>query len=313
MKSWLAISLGMGIIMTGCATTNVGAPKGAIQVIGHRGASAYAPENTLASFRMAQDLGADWFELDVHLTKDGQVIVIHDDKVDRTTNGHGAVRDLTMDQLRALDAGSKKNATFAGEKLPTLAEALDLARSRSGLYLEIKDDDDDAALMAQILRDTEGQTRPSDGTLRNMMKRIVDSGTRNLELTRKTIALIRSHHMTRRVVVQSFSPIVCAIMLAEAPEIRTEFLGAKSEKHPDFWQNFMRFGALLPVAGMNISEDAASEAEIRAFHDAGRTVAVWTVDDETAMRRLASWGVDAIISNRPDVALRVLKEMGKHP
>lgn len=311
MKSWLVAILGIAI-MTGCATGKAGAPKGAIQVIGHRGAAAYAPENTLASFQLAQEMGADWFELDVHLTEDGQVLVIHDEKVDRTTNGHGNVRDMTLAELRTLDAGSKKDPKYAGEKLPTLAEALDLAKAKSGMYLEIKNDGDDTDLMAKILNDAAGQTHGSDGLLRDMMKRIEDSGTRNLELTRKTIALVRERHMARRVVVQSFSPIVCAVMVAEAPEIRTEFLGAQSEKHPEYWENYLRWGALLPVKGMNVSHESITEEQMQAFHKAGRTVAVWTVDDEETMRRLVGWGVDGIISNRPDVVLRVVREVGKH-
>jgi glycerophosphoryl diester phosphodiesterase len=180
------------------------------------------------------------------------------------------------------------------------------------VYLEIKNDDDDTDLMAKILCDAEGQVHGSDGLLRDMMRRIEDSGTRNLELTRKTITLIREHRMARRVIVQSFSPIVCAIMLAEAPEIRTEYLGAEMEKHPEYWENYMRWAALLPVAGMNVNHESITEERMKAFHKAGRTVAVWTVDDEAIMRRLVGWGVDGIISNRPDVALRVVKEMGKH-
>ncbi|MBI5090892.1 MAG: hypothetical protein HZB26_00435 [Candidatus Hydrogenedentes bacterium] len=311
MKRWTCVVMGI-LMMGGCETFKAGAPKGAIQVIGHRGASAYAPENTLASFRLAQELGADWFELDVHLSKDGEVVVIHDGDVDRTTTGRGNVRDLTLAQLKAMDAGSKKNPKYAGEPLPTLAEALDLARGKCGVYIEIKDDDDDDDLMAKILRDAEGQERGSDGLLRTMMKRIQDSGTRNLELTRKTIALVRERRMGRGVVLQSFSPIVCAVALAEAPELRTEFLGAQSDKHPEYWNAYMRWAALLPVAGMNVSDDSLTEERLKQFHHAKRTVAVWTVDDEADMRKLAGWGVDGIISNRPDALLRVLKEMGKH-
>jgi glycerophosphoryl diester phosphodiesterase len=74
----------------------------------------------------------------------------------------------------------------------------------------------------------------------------------------------------------------------------------------------MRWAALLPVAGMNVNHESITEERMKAFHKAGRTVAVWTVDDEAIMRRLVGWGVDGIISNRPDVALRVVKEMGKH-
>jgi glycerophosphoryl diester phosphodiesterase len=92
------------------------------QVIAHRGGRALAPENTLKAFQNAIALGVDWLELDVQRTQDGALVVIHDDTVDRTTNGTGAVRDLTLDQIRALDAGE-------GEKVPTFEEVLQLAKS----------------------------------------------------------------------------------------------------------------------------------------------------------------------------------------
>ncbi len=93
-----------------------------LQVFAHRGGLAYAPENTLAAFRNAIRQGVDWLEFDVQMTKDGELVVIHDETVDRTTNGTGAVRDLTLQQIRSLDAGQ-------GEKVPTFAEVLDLAKA----------------------------------------------------------------------------------------------------------------------------------------------------------------------------------------
>lgn len=98
--------------------------RGRVWVVGHRGAMGYCPENTLTSFERAVALGADWIELDVHITRDGGLAVIHDDTVDRTTNGHGFVRDLTIAELKALDAGN-------GERVPLLAEVLDWARTRN--------------------------------------------------------------------------------------------------------------------------------------------------------------------------------------
>lgn len=101
---------------------------------GHRGASGYSPENTLASFNKAIELGADMVELDVHRCKTGEIIVMHDDTVDRTTNGHGRIADLTLDELRALDAGK-------GEKVSTLEEVLDAINHRVGVVVELKEGD----------------------------------------------------------------------------------------------------------------------------------------------------------------------------
>jgi glycerophosphoryl diester phosphodiesterase len=106
--------------------------RGRVWIVGHRGAMGYCPENTLVSFERGLELGADWIELDVHLSSDGALIVIHDETLDRTTNGHGLVRDHTLQQLRALDAGN-------GQRLLTLEEVLDWAHQRNTvLDIEIK-------------------------------------------------------------------------------------------------------------------------------------------------------------------------------
>ncbi len=103
-------------------------------VIGHRGAAARSPENTLASFSKAMSLGADMVELDVHLSKDRELVVIHDDAVDRTTNGSGLVADLPLSQLKALNAGG-------GERIPTLPEVMELLGGRCGINIELKGPD----------------------------------------------------------------------------------------------------------------------------------------------------------------------------
>ena len=106
--------------------------------IAHRGASAYAPENTLATFDKALDLGAGNVEFDVHFSADGHVVVIHDDTVDRTTNGAGAVASLSLKQLKRLDAGSWFAAQFSGERIPTLEELLERYKSRLHFHIEVK-------------------------------------------------------------------------------------------------------------------------------------------------------------------------------
>ena len=110
-------------------------------IYAHRGASGYAPENTLEAFRLAMDMGADGFELDVHMNLDGELVVIHDESVDRTTNGTGLVRDLTLAQLKALDASNHMPA-YQGAKIPTLAEVFALVRhTRHIVNVEIKTDE----------------------------------------------------------------------------------------------------------------------------------------------------------------------------
>jgi glycerophosphoryl diester phosphodiesterase len=99
--------------------------------VAHRGASAYEPENTLRSFRRAIELGADMSELDLHLSKDGSLIVMHNYTVDQTTDGHGAITDMTLEQIKRLDAGR-------GEQVPVLQEVIELVRGRNGLYIELK-------------------------------------------------------------------------------------------------------------------------------------------------------------------------------
>ncbi len=110
-----------------------------IWVIAHRGASRVAPENTMAAFRRAIDLGAGYIETDIQLSSDGQFVCMHDTSLERTTSGAGDVNQHTLAELRALDAGVKFDAGFAGERIPALEELLVLAREKSiGLYLEAK-------------------------------------------------------------------------------------------------------------------------------------------------------------------------------
>src|ERR1043166_3256151 len=113
--------------------------RGRIWVVGHRGAMGHCPENTMASFERGLELGADWIELDVHLTRDGGLAVMHDETVDRTTGGHGRVQDYTLAERKRLDAGAWFGPAYAGQRVPTLDEVLDWARGRDAILdIEIK-------------------------------------------------------------------------------------------------------------------------------------------------------------------------------
>jgi glycerophosphoryl diester phosphodiesterase len=116
------------------------AARARVQVLAHRGASAYAPENTLSAFRLAIEQHADWLELDVQQTKDGRLVVFHDLRMERTTNGFGPLRDLSLEQVQQLDAGSWYGSEFAGERVPTFEEVVALAReSGIRIFPEVKD------------------------------------------------------------------------------------------------------------------------------------------------------------------------------
>ena len=106
--------------------------------VAHRGASSYAPENTFAAFNKALELGASHVELDVHFSRDGHIVVIHDDTLDRTTDGSGAVADKTLVELRSLDAGSWFGPAYSGERIRTLAEIFEQYKGRLYFHVEIK-------------------------------------------------------------------------------------------------------------------------------------------------------------------------------
>jgi glycerophosphoryl diester phosphodiesterase len=114
-------------------------------IVGHRGAAGYEPENTLRSFEKAIEIGVDWVEMDVRRTADGHLVVIHDDTVDRTTNGHGRVGEMSLADLKKLDAGK-------GEKIPTLQEAIDLAKGKVKVIIEIKEQGTEADVVGAVER-----------------------------------------------------------------------------------------------------------------------------------------------------------------
>ncbi|MCH7960100.1 MAG: hypothetical protein IID08_08215 [Candidatus Hydrogenedentes bacterium] len=283
-----------------------------VEVIAHRGASAYAPENTLAAFGLAHEMGADWFELDCTLTRDGAIIVIHDDTVDRTTDGTGTVAELSLAYLKQLDAGTWKDPKFAGEPLPTLDESLTFAKDRIGVFIEIKDSADDTEIKRQILARAKTADLGSPAWRAEMAHLIAASGSRNYELTLKTIETVRALGMEDRVVIQSFSPIVCAVALAEAPEIRTEFLGEDTRESPENWDQVIEWVTVLDPPGFNPNKRAMMlhRAKIGSIRDQGKSIRVWTIDGRRDMIQFGEWGVSGLITNRPDFCLSVLQENG---
>ena len=181
-------------------------------IIAHRGASAYAPENTLAAFDKALDLGAADVEFDVHFSADGQVVVIHDDTVDRTTNGSGAVAALTLAQLKSLDAGSWFAAQFSEERIPTLVELLERYKERLHFHIEVKG--------------------------------------RAEHLSEKTIDLVRDHGWLDSVTITSFQKERLEEARAYAPEIPAGWLAREVDESMIEQARRLGLAMICPHAGI---------------------------------------------------------------
>ena len=246
-------------------------PDGSTRVIAHRGFSGEAPENTTAAFRRAIEVGADMIELDVLLSRDGELVVIHDDTLDRTTDGSGRVADHTLEELSRLDAGSWFAPEFAGERIPTLEEVLRLAHGRILVNIEIK---------------TEAVTGEAEGG-------VVD----------KTLALVERLGMRDRIVISSFDPRALAHARALDPTIATASLRSSRHHAESSPAEVMES---VGSQAFNLSRNEVSREVVEACHALGRPVAVYTVNEESEMRRLVELGVDALFTDHPDRLLHLL-------
>jgi glycerophosphoryl diester phosphodiesterase len=237
--------------------------------IAHRGASAVAPQNTLAAFEKAAELGADAIELDVHLSADGVPVVIHDFNVDATTDGSGRVAELSLVQLRQLDAGTTFDPSFSGERIPTLEEVLQAFGYRVLLNIELK-----------------------------------NFSLRGNRLEQAVTELIERHGLEDRVLLSSFNPLSLRRAKKLAPHISTGLLYA-----PDLPIPLSRawLAPLCPHEARHPKHTMVDVDYMARMRKRGYRVNTWTVDDPGEMRRLADLGVDGIITNVPDVLRAVLE------
>ena len=236
--------------------------------IAHRGASLAAPPNTLAAFEKAIELGADGVELDVHLSADGVPVVIHDFTVDAITDGSGRVAELTLTQLKQLDAGSSFDPAFGGERVPTLEEVLKHIGNRVLLNIELK------------------------------TTSLCDKG-----LEQAVITLVEHHGLIERVLLSSFNPFALRRAKRIAPHIPAGLLHAPDLPLP-LRQAWLAF--LVPHEARHPEYLMVDSRYIARARQHGHRVHAWTVDDPEEMHRLIDVGVDGIITNVPDVLHSVL-------
>jgi glycerophosphoryl diester phosphodiesterase len=233
------------------------------RIIGHRGAKTNAPENTLAGIRRAHEEGATWIEFDVKLTKDRVAVLIHDETLDRTTTGRGAVRELPLEAIRRVDAGCPKvfGETFKGERVPTLVEALELMAALSmGFNLEIK---------------------PCPG--------------RERETAIVAVDVVRKHwpRGAPTPILSSFKLASLEAAAEAAPALPRGYL---AEQLGPSWREEAR---RLACTTIHPGHRGLTRAQVQQAQAGRYPLLVWTVNDPARARELVAWGVDSLITDSP--------------
>lgn len=240
-----------------------------VLVIAHRGFSGAAPENTLAAFQKAIEIGSDLVELDVQLSKDKKVVVIHDPTLQRTTTGAGKVIDFNLEELKRFDAGVKFSSKFAGERIPSLLEVLSLAKSKVGLNIEIKS----------------GFLEPS------AVHELADQALKEVEKA----------GMIDQVLFSSFHAPALDRIRRKNPTAHLALL------YHQTWNSLDEITQGEVYSTLNLRSIHLSREKIARLKKQNIRVNVYTVNSVREMKQFLSWGIDGIITNFPDRLINLLR------
>ncbi|NMP38537.1 MAG: glycerophosphodiester phosphodiesterase [Clostridiales bacterium] len=246
------------------------------KVIAHRGASKVCPQNTIPAFKKAVEMGADGFENDVHLTKDGRIVVCHNYNIDDTSNGSGYINDLTFDELRSYDFGSYFSADFAGTQIPTLEEFLDVARDGDieVINIEIKG--------------------PRDG---------------NLEIVKKTIDMVKDFGLFDRLLISSFDDKSLLACKQIDPRTQTGLLYSPDSPIIErIFDDQLGFAESLGCDAVHPLFFYVDEDYVADSHKRGMKVNPWTTDTEMIINGMLDCGCDGLITDYPDLARKIIAE-----
>lgn len=244
------------------------------KIISHRGANKFAPQNTIPAFLKALEFNVDGFENDVHLTKDGVLVVCHDYTIDATSDGTGEVSEYTFDEIRKFDFGSYFSEEFKGTKIPSLDDFLDIARGVEVINIELK-----------------------------------SPKQKNSGIVRKTIDKVKEFGLLDQLLISSFDPSLLVEVKEINKAVKTGFLYSpdsgflEEDKFDDIFSYVEEINAdaLHPMI-LFVDDDYLEQA-----HDQGLIVNPWTVNQEFAMKMLADYNCDGIITDLPDVAAKVIR------
>ena len=239
------------------------------KIFGHRGFSGKYPENTMLSFRKAVEAGVDGIELDVHLTKDDRLVIIHDETIDRTSNGSGWVKDMTLDELRKYDYSAKYAGVYGVNPIPSLEEYFDYVK--------------DLPLITNI----------------ELKTGIYDYPT----IERRVIAMIRTYGLENKVILSSFNHFSILRCKQIAPDLKCGFLSESWLVNYGAYTKAQGVECCHPVF-YNLIPEVVEE-----MHAAGCEINTFTVNTPEDVKRLSALGVDALIGNFPDVMIAAQKEL----
>lgn len=249
-------------------------------VIAHRGASFEAPENTLIAFQRAIAMEADMIELDVRLSLDEEVVVFHDSTLKRTTDKEGKVRDMPLATLKQADAGSWFNPAFTGERIPTLEETLQLCQGKIMLNIEIKKE----------------SVRKRDALIE-----------------RKIIALLHQYQMVPHTMISSFSTLALKRLKELEPRLSTALLYGDSirsnlrPKVPVYGYQAFKWVLLTGADALNPRQNLVTRGFLKRSQETGIRLNPYTVDSPRRMQKLITKGVHGLITNRPDLLIKLLR------
>ena len=260
----MALSLLFSPFSLGFAEEPTTGERKQVENVAHRGATAYAPENTIAAFDLAVEMKADYIEIDLQRSKDGELVIIHDTTVDRTTDGTGRVGDLTLAQLRSLDAGSWMGEQFAGQQVPTFEETLDRYRGKVGILIELKAPELYPGMEEQVAAIL---------TERNLDK-----------------------PQNEKIIIQSFNFESMKKMDQLLPKVPVGVLTSSStHTTAEALQEFATYAEWF-----NPSYRIVTEELVERVHALDMQIGSWTVRSQEAADFLFEMGVDAIITDYPD-------------
>ncbi|MGH7555923.1 MAG: glycerophosphodiester phosphodiesterase [Longimicrobiales bacterium] len=267
-------------------------------VIAHRGASAYAPEHTLAAYDLALEMGADYIEQDLQMTSDGELIVLHDATLDRTARGAGCTGEVilkTLSAVQSCDVGSwfnerdpaRARPEFSTQRVPTLARVLERYGGRANFYIETKNPEEAPGMEEKLVAELELHGLLASGTWQ------ATAGDPTLRWRAMPPAVIQSFSEASLRKVRSLAPGLPLVQLFERGASSADF-AATLDRTAEY------------AAGIGPHREDASETLIAAAHARGLVVHPYTVNDEAEMQRLMRLGVDGMFTDRPDVLADVI-------
>lgn len=240
-------------------------------IFAHRGASAFAPENTLPAFELAYAQGADGIELDVKLTKDGEVVVLHDQTVDRTTDGTGDLRGITLAELKKFDAGGKFKPEFINTWIPSLAEVFERLGQKLLINVELTN-----------------YATPGDA------------------LPEKVAEIVHRYHLEERVIFSSFNPLTLRRARKAIPEIPQGILALEGIRGAI---SRSCLNGLFPHEALHPYFTDVDTRMVQSHHQRGLRIHAWTVNQAEDINKLFRLGIDGVITDNPTLACQVRKEL----